>query len=157
MLVTDKGVLLWSSGSSSSSLLIVLMAGFMGTDMKSALTSKETMHWSFCSLMSLMCWIKSWVLWTWYMDFSTSGFRILPVLWQSYNWQPLYWILLASRGFPPYESLGFIFPIHHFGVTKLYMLTFSTVLRKPCCKQAKAWLLKETLFWSWETPLFYII
>ena len=49
------------------------------------------------------------------------------------------------------------FPTHHFGVTKLCMLTFSTVLRKPCCEQAKAWLLRQNWFWSWEKLTIYII
>ena len=44
MFFTDKDVLLWSSGSSSSNYLMVFMAGLMGTEVKSALTSKETMH-----------------------------------------------------------------------------------------------------------------
>ena len=48
------------------------------------------------------------------------------------------------------------FPTHHFGVTKLYMLIFSTVLRKPCCKQVKAWLLRQNWFWSWEKLTIYI-
>ena len=41
---TDKDVLLWSSGSSSNSFLMVLMAGLMGTEVNSALTSKDIMH-----------------------------------------------------------------------------------------------------------------
>ena len=49
------------------------------------------------------------------------------------------------------------FPIHNLGVTKLWRLTFSMVLRKPCCKQVKAWLLRELLFWSWEIIQIYII
>ena len=44
MFFTDKDVLLWSSGSSSSNFLMVFMAGLMGTEVNSALTSKETMH-----------------------------------------------------------------------------------------------------------------
>ena len=43
MFFTDKDVLLWSSGSSSNFLMVV-MADLMGTEVNSALTSKETMH-----------------------------------------------------------------------------------------------------------------
>ena len=70
-------VLLPSSWSSSSIFLMVLMASLRGTEVNNALTSKETTHWSCCSLMSFICWMKSCVSWTWYMDLSTRCFRIL--------------------------------------------------------------------------------
>ena len=77
MFFTDRDVLLYSSGSSSNNFLMVLMAGWIGTEVKSAFTSKDIIHWSSCSLMSFICWIKSCLLWTWYMDFPTRGFGIL--------------------------------------------------------------------------------
>ena len=51
--------------------------GWIGTDVKSAVTSYEMIHSPCCSLMPLRCSIKSLMLWTWCVVIPTSGFRIL--------------------------------------------------------------------------------
>ena len=57
ILPMDMVVLMESSLSCSNFSLIMVMAGPMGTDVKSAFTSYELMHSSCCSLMSLILYI----------------------------------------------------------------------------------------------------
>ena len=55
----------------------MVMAGWRGTDVKSAFTSNDTIHWFGCSWMPWVCWMKSWLFCIWYGNFPTNGLRIL--------------------------------------------------------------------------------
>ena len=70
-------LLCWSSVSSSRSFLMMLSAGWMGTDGKSALTSYNMIISSELMWMPSRCCINYLLFWTWYVDFPTRGFRIL--------------------------------------------------------------------------------
>ena len=52
-------------------------AGLIGTDVKSALTSYDTITSSGPSVMPFRCSMKSWLLQMWCGDFPTRGLRIL--------------------------------------------------------------------------------
>ena len=56
---------------------MMVMAGWIGTDVKSALTSNDTILWLGCSWMPCICWIKSLLFCMWYGDFHTSALMIL--------------------------------------------------------------------------------
>ena len=56
---------------------MMVMAGSIGMEVKSKLTSLDIIHSFSCSLMPSMLWMKSWVLWTWWGDLPTRGLRIL--------------------------------------------------------------------------------
>ena len=56
---------------------MMVMAGWIGTDVNSALTSKDTIHWLGCSWMPCICWMKSLLFCMWYGNFPTSGLMIL--------------------------------------------------------------------------------
>ena len=88
MCSTFMDVLLWSSGSSSNLLLVMVMedsrgtdvkvmADSMGTDVKSAETSYEVAHSPGCNLIPLTCCTKSPVFLMWCGDFQISGLKIL--------------------------------------------------------------------------------
>ena len=59
MCSTFMGVLVWSSGSSSNFLLMMVMADSIGTDVKSAETTYEVTHSPGCNLIPLTCCTKS--------------------------------------------------------------------------------------------------
>ena len=77
MFLTVIDVLCWSPGSSSRSFSMMLRAGWMGTEVKSAFTSYDMMVSSGPSWMPLRCCRNSWLFWTWWGDFATRGFKIL--------------------------------------------------------------------------------
>ena len=56
---------------------MMFRTGRMGTDVNNAVTSYDIMHSPCLSLTSLMRSIKSLVLWTWWLDNPTNGFKIL--------------------------------------------------------------------------------
>ena len=69
-------VLVWSVWSSSSFLLMMVIAGSIGTDVKSAGTSYEAIHSPGCSIIPLTCCSKSPVFLMWCGDFLTNALRI---------------------------------------------------------------------------------
>ena len=75
--LADMVVLRCKSLSSSSFLCMMAIAGFVDTDVNNASISYETMHSSFCDLMSLMLCMKSLVFFTLYDIFPTRGLKIL--------------------------------------------------------------------------------
>ena len=56
---------------------MMLSAGWMGTHVKSALTSYDMMISSYLSWMPSRCCMNSLLFCTWYGDLPTRGFRIL--------------------------------------------------------------------------------
>ena len=56
---------------------MISKAGFIGTDVNSALTSYETITSSGPNVMAFRCSMKSWLLQMWCGDFPTRGLRIL--------------------------------------------------------------------------------
>ena len=67
----------WSYLSGSSCSSMILRTGSIGTIVNSVFTSYDLTHSSSLSLISLICYVKSLVLWEWCSDLATGGFRIL--------------------------------------------------------------------------------
>ena len=72
----DKVVLLWRLWSSLRSFSMIFNVGSMGTEVKSALTSKDIMTSSEASWMLFRSCRKSWMLCMWCLDLPTRGLRI---------------------------------------------------------------------------------
>ena len=62
--LTDMLVLCWSSPSSSNNFLMISMADCISTDVNSAFTSWDMIHWCYCSFMPCICCMKSLLFWT---------------------------------------------------------------------------------------------
>ena len=83
-------VLEWSSLSSSNLLLLMLIAGSMGTDVNSAEISYEVIHSLVWRVIPFICSTKSPVFLMWWGELPTKGHRILAnSLATSYLMEPL--------------------------------------------------------------------
>ena len=72
--ITVLSLRVWSFSSRSS---MMLRAGSTGIEVNRADTSEELRHSPGAKVMCLACSTKSWILFMWYGDLTTNGFKIL--------------------------------------------------------------------------------
>ena len=72
----DMAVLCGREVSCCNLCLTICMEGWTGTEVKSALTSKDVMTSPGCSFLSCICWMKCWVFLRWCGDLPTRGLMI---------------------------------------------------------------------------------